>query len=119
VEKMLQLAHRTSAPRAVRVSMSTAVCTVMCREPLIRAPLRGCPPRCRSRMAMRPGISCSASSISLRPKATVSGERSATLKGRSANRGRPVSRKVSEAVVVVTSRLLGAGCGMHPFIRMN
>ncbi len=38
VEKMLQLAQRTSAPSATRVSMSTAVWMVMCREPVIRAP---------------------------------------------------------------------------------
>ena len=38
VEKMLQLAQRTSAPRAVSVSISTAVWIVMCREPAIRAP---------------------------------------------------------------------------------
>lgn len=37
VEKMLQEAQRTSAPRATRVSMSTAVCTVMCSEPVTRA----------------------------------------------------------------------------------
>src|SRR5699024_7289364 len=41
VEKILQLAHRTSAPRATRVSMSTAVWTVMCRLPAMRAPVRG------------------------------------------------------------------------------
>ena len=41
VEKMLQLAQRTSAPRLVSVSISTAVCTVMCSEPEIRAPLSG------------------------------------------------------------------------------
>lgn len=44
VEKMLQEHQRTSAPRAVRVSISTAVCTVMCSEPVMRAPherLRG------------------------------------------------------------------------------
>lgn len=44
VEKMLQEAQRTSAPRATRVSISTAVCTVMCSEPVMRAPherLRG------------------------------------------------------------------------------
>ena len=41
VEKMLQEAQRTSAPSATSVSMSTAVCTVMCREPVMRAPLRG------------------------------------------------------------------------------
>lgn len=44
VEKMLQEAQRTWAPRATRVSISTAVCTVMCSEPVMRAPherLRG------------------------------------------------------------------------------
>ncbi len=35
VEKMLQLAQRTSAPSAVSVSISTAVWTVMCSEPVI------------------------------------------------------------------------------------
>jgi len=35
---MLQEAQRTSAPRATRVSISTAVCTVMCSEPMMRAP---------------------------------------------------------------------------------
>ena len=67
VEKMLQLAQRTSAPRATRVSMRTAVWMVMCSEPVIRAPRSGCSAPCSARMAMRPGISCSASSISLRP----------------------------------------------------
>ena len=38
VEKMLQLAQRTCAPSATSVSMSTAVCTVMCSEPAMRAP---------------------------------------------------------------------------------
>src|ERR1700761_1695066 len=41
VEKMLHDAHRTSAPSDVRVSISTAVCTVMCNEPEIRAPFNG------------------------------------------------------------------------------
>ena len=39
---MLQEHHLTSAPRAVRVSMSTAVWMVMWREPAILAPLKGC-----------------------------------------------------------------------------
>ncbi len=78
VEKMLQDAQRTSAPRATRVSMSTAVCTVMCREPVMRAPARGWASAYSLRIAMRPGISCSARVISLRPKAAR--ERSATLK---------------------------------------
>ena len=41
VEKMLQDTQRTLAPRAVRVSISTAVWMVMCSEPMIRAPARG------------------------------------------------------------------------------
>src|SRR5690606_2388184 len=78
VEKMLQLAQRTSAPRATRVSMSTAVCTVMCSEPEMRAPFSGCTSAYSRRRAIRPGISCSASRISLRPKSARA--RSATLK---------------------------------------
>ena len=41
VEKMLQLAQRTSAPSATSVSISTAVWMVMCSEPVIRAPFSG------------------------------------------------------------------------------
>ena len=78
VEKMLQEAQRTSAPSTVRVSMSTAVCTVMCRDPVMRAPRNGLLWPYWSRMAMRPGISCSARRIWSRPAAAR--ERSATLK---------------------------------------
>ena len=42
VEKMLQEAQRTSAPSAFRVSISTAVWMVMCRQPAMRAPFSGC-----------------------------------------------------------------------------
>lgn len=42
VLKMLQEHHLTSAPRAVNVSMSTAVWMVMWSEPAILAPLKGC-----------------------------------------------------------------------------
>ena len=42
VEKMLQEPQRTSAPRAVSVSIRTAVWMVMCSEPVMRAPLSGC-----------------------------------------------------------------------------
>ncbi len=77
VEKMLQEHQRTSAPRAVRVSISTAVCTVMCSEPVIRAPASGWEAAYSARIAIRPGISCSASWISLRPNGAR--ERSATL----------------------------------------
>ncbi len=80
VEKMLQLAHRTCAPMAASVSISTAVCTVMCSEPVIRAPRSGCDCAYSARTAISPGISCSASLISLRPNSAS--ERSATLNGR-------------------------------------
>src|SRR5487761_1819976 len=79
VEKMLQLAQRTCAPSAVSVSISTAVWIVMCSEPVILAPLRGCAVAYSARTAIRPGISCSASCISLRPK--PASEMSATLNG--------------------------------------
>ena len=67
VEKMLQLAQRTSAPRATRVSINTAVWMVMCNEPVMRAPRRGFSSAYLRRSAINPGISCSDISISLRP----------------------------------------------------
>ena len=79
VEKMLQLAQRTCAPSAVSVSMSTAVCTVMCSDPVIRAPRSGWEPANSVRTAISPGISCSARPISLRPNSAS--DRSATLYG--------------------------------------
>ena len=41
VEKILQDDQRTSAPRSVSVSISTAVWMVMCRQPAMRAPFSG------------------------------------------------------------------------------
>ena len=41
VEKMLHDAQRTSAPSSASVSISTAVWTVMCRLPMMRAPASG------------------------------------------------------------------------------
>ena len=76
VEKMLQLAHRTCAPSAVRVSISTAVWMVMCSDPVILAPRSGWLGAYSARTAISPGISCSASWISLRPN--EASERSAT-----------------------------------------
>merc|ERR1719229_922215 len=67
VLKMLQEHHRTLAPSAVKVSMSTPVWIVMWSEPLMFMPLNGCPGPNSLRAAMRPGISCSASVSSLRP----------------------------------------------------
>ncbi len=78
VEKMLQLAQRTEAPSATRVSISTAVWIVMCSEPVMRTPLSGLAAAYFARMDMRPGISCSATAISLRPHSAS--ERSLTLK---------------------------------------
>ena len=57
-----------SAPSAASVSISTAVWIVMCSEPAMRAPFSGCFGPYSSRVAIRPGISVSASEISLRPK---------------------------------------------------
>ena len=68
-KKRTQEDQVTSAPRAVRVSIKTAVWMVMCKHPAIRAPLRGLEAEYFCLMYMRPGISCSAISISLRPKA--------------------------------------------------
>jgi hypothetical protein len=64
---MLQDAQRTSAPRAVNVSISTAVWMVMCSEPAMRAPRSTRLAPNSSRVAIRPGISVSAMEISLRP----------------------------------------------------
>src|SRR5215468_5251401 len=89
VEKMLQLAHRTCAPSATSVSIRTAVCTVMCSDPVTRAPRSGCVRAYSARTAISPGISCSARVISLRPNSAR--ERSATLNGRgSAGMSAPV-----------------------------
>ena len=68
VEKMLHEAHRTCAPRACKVSISTAVWIVMCRLPVMRAPFSGWVLANSSRIAIRPGISVSAMRISLRPQ---------------------------------------------------
>ena len=65
--------------RARRASRSgPAVCTVMCSEPVIRAPVSGLLSPNSARSAIRPGISCSARRISWRPASAR--DRSATLK---------------------------------------
>src|SRR5262245_14030782 len=92
VEKMLQEAHRTSAPSAFRVSMRTAVWMVMCRLPVMRWPFRGCAAAYSLRTAMSPGISCSARVISLRPH---------SASWRSATRCSRVPLSVLGTVVVV------------------
>src|SRR4051812_9753081 len=80
VLKMLHEHHRTSAPRADSVSIRTAVWIVMCSEPMTRRPLSGWRLAYSARTAIRPGISCSASMISLRPQSAS--DRSATLNSR-------------------------------------
>ena len=77
VEKMLQLLQVTSAPSSISVSISTAVWIVMCRQPAMRAPVSGLDWPYFLRRAIRPGISFSASMISLRPSSAS--DRSATL----------------------------------------
>src|SRR4029450_11541812 len=52
---MLHDAQRTSAPSACSVSISAAVWIVMCSEPVMRAPRKGCGLAYSSRIAMRPG----------------------------------------------------------------
>lgn len=60
--------HVTSAPSTMRVSMSTAVCTVMWRQPAMRAPFRGLDAEYISLIFISPGISFSAISMALRPQ---------------------------------------------------
>merc|ERR1712241_1192848 len=67
VLKMLQEHQRTLVPNAAKVSMSTPVWMVMCREPLMLRPLNGCEGPNSFRAAIKPGISCSARVSSLRP----------------------------------------------------
>mmetsp|Transcript_102887 Transcript_102887/g.296255 ORF Transcript_102887/g.296255 Transcript_102887/m.296255 type:complete len:254 (-) Transcript_102887:48-809(-) len=67
VLKMLQEHQRTLAPKAAKVSMSTPVWMVMCREPLMFRPLKGWLGPYSFRAAMSPGISCSAKVSSFRP----------------------------------------------------
>jgi hypothetical protein len=64
----LHEAQRTLAPRSPSVSISTAVCTVMCKEPVMRTPASGLPAAYFARIAINPGISLSAIEISFRPK---------------------------------------------------
>ena len=75
---MLQEDQVTSAPRAINVSIKTAVWIVMCKHPAIREPARGCSSLYSARSAIKPGISASASSISFLPQAAR--EMSFTLK---------------------------------------
>ena len=65
------------APSAVSVSISTAVWIVMWIEPVMRAPASGWLASYSARSAIRPGISSSARTISLRPNSAR--EMSATL----------------------------------------
>lgn len=57
----------TSAPSSTKVSIRTAVWTVIWRHPAIRAPFRGLVAPCLFLKDIKPGISFSARVISLRP----------------------------------------------------
>ena len=69
---MTGIIYNTSAPSSSKVSIRTAVCTVMCRQPAILAPLSGLVKPYLCLIVISPGISASARSISLRPKAAKS-----------------------------------------------
>mmetsp|Transcript_153167 Transcript_153167/g.266986 ORF Transcript_153167/g.266986 Transcript_153167/m.266986 type:complete len:294 (-) Transcript_153167:277-1158(-) len=64
---MLHDAHCTAAPRSARVSMSTPVWIVICKEPEMRTPAKGFLAPNSFRQFIRPGISCSARVNSFRP----------------------------------------------------
>ena len=66
---MLQELQVTSAPKACKVSIKTAVWIVMCKHPAIRAPFKGCSFLYSSRKLIKPGISASAKLISFLPQA--------------------------------------------------
>ena len=68
----------------------------MCSEPEIRAPANGATSRYSRRRAIRPGISCSASRISLRPNSAS--DRSATLKSKVPTRSTSRSTTAEDAV---------------------
>jgi adenosylhomocysteinase len=69
VHRLYDLAKQGKLPfPAINVSINTAVWIVMCSDPVIRAPFSGLAAPNSSRSAIRPGISVSAISISLRPK---------------------------------------------------
>ena len=105
VEKMLHDTQRTSAPSDTSVSISTAVWTVMCSEPAMRAPCSGRASAYSRRSAIRPGISCSASRISLRPNSASAevGDREVEPVDGSATSRRPALM----VVVMAWSSLLG------------
>ena len=69
LEKILHDDQRTSAPSATSVSISTAVCTVMCIQPRIFAVASGFWSAYLLRRVINAGISASANVTSRRPKA--------------------------------------------------
>ena len=69
---MLHPDHLTSAPSAVKVSIKTAVCMVICIQPKILAPLRGCSFPYLSLNFIKAGISDWAITISFLPQSANS-----------------------------------------------
>lgn len=74
---MLQEDQVTSAPKATKVSIKTAVWMVMCKQPATLAPFNGWVGPYFFLMYIKPGISFSDNSISFLPNAAR--EISATL----------------------------------------
>src|SRR5438270_3940209 len=111
---MLHELHRTEAPSSTRVSISTAVWIVMCRQPTMRAPTSGFAAPNSSRNAISPGISVSAIAISRLPQSASAmsatlwsvgaGIRSSPLAKRRQSR----SRKIYTYLYIV-NRVLSAG----------
>src|SRR5579862_4067347 len=77
---------------------------VMCSEPVMRTPARGFSTAYLRRIAIRPGISCSAMEISLRPHAAR--DRSATLNGTVVGSIRVVVIRVTSAGYYTTEQTI-------------
>src|ERR1700674_5063764 len=112
---MLQDTQRTSAPSSASVSISTAVWMVMCRLPMMRAPASGFLAPCCFRSAIRPGISCSARRISLRPNSAC--ERSFTLYGSRPAAFAAANGCIFSVTVAISLLLCLAGVIRRPSVR--
>src|SRR5262245_34282134 len=84
----------------------------MCKLPAMRAPLSGCVAAYFLRMAMRPGISCSAMAISLRPH-------SASDKSATANSGLAVAAALDRDFLVTVAILLALRLGSFHLPRLH
>jgi len=113
VLKMLQEHQRTVAPSLTSVSMSTAVWMVMCKLPVIRAPFSGCFGPNSSTHAMRPGISTSASWISMRLR-RASGREASLM-----NLGLPAAAPAPRSARSRARRAAASGDGCAPEVSLR